>query len=140
MKLLPAAKLIALLLLVGLLSVGYAYYESWRKDVRFSRNVRCTGLARDFARSRTTDPVEPLIFDSIYSSKRGSCLAVIEHQTLGRRLVVQVADPVTGEVMWVEGCSIDGECTAFAEPQMRIQAERYLDTLADKPLDRPAPH
>jgi hypothetical protein len=125
--------------LAGVLWVGYLFYQRWRETEHFAKNVQCAQLARDFAKSRASDEREPVVISAFYSSKRTSCVAALERQ-ISRRSVVDVVDPVTGEVMWVEGCDIDGECNAGLEFNMRSRARDVLDKWADTPLDRPLPH
>jgi len=125
-----------LLLLVTVSWLGYRYYQHQRDEERFARNIRCAQLARDFAQSRTDDDAETTVMYALYSSKRNSCVAALERR-FSSRFVVQVADPVTGEVMWVEGCSLPDECNGNMISTMRLDARDAIGKWTDKQLDRP---
>jgi hypothetical protein len=131
-----AARVGVLLLLAGGAWLGYGYYKRQRDDLRFAQNVRCAQLARDFAKSRTGDEAETTVLYGFFSSKRNSCVAALERR-LSNRFVVQVADSVTGEVMWVEGCSLPEECTGNLISTMRVDVRDAVGKWADRPLDRP---
>jgi hypothetical protein len=131
-----AARVGLLLLLVAASWLGYGYYKRQRDDERFARNVRCGQIARDFAKSRTPDGTETSVLYGFFSSKRNSCVAALERR-LSNRFVVQVADPVTGEVMWVEGCSFPEECSGNLISTMRFDVRDAVGKWADRPLDRP---
>lgn len=135
----PILKAGVLLLLSGVLWLAYRYYQARQENERFARNVQCTQLARDFARSRAGDQSEPVVTSAFFSSKRGSCVAALERRLEGR-FVLQVADPVTGEIMWVEGCTISDECDGNSVSGIRLRARNALDQWADRPLDHPVPH
>jgi|ERR1700730_14316017 len=135
----PILRAGGLLLLSGVLWLAYRYYQARLENERFARNVQCTQLARDFARSRAGDQLEPVVTSAFFSSKRGSCVAALERRLEGR-FVLQVADPVTGEIMWVEGCTISDECDGNSVSGIRLRARNALDQWADRPLDHPVPH
>jgi zinc-ribbon domain len=127
------------LLSIGLLSLGYRSYLTKVTNEHFSRNVQCAKLAQDFAKGRTSDEAEPVVTSAFYSSKRNSCVAAVERR-LEQRFVVQAADPVTGEILWVEGCSMPDECNGNLVLAIRLRARGALDKWADSPLDHPTPH
>jgi len=101
------ASVTSVLLLVVVL-FALTYYRARENTERFNRGVRCVELARDFASSKVTDQAE--VIRVLYSSKRNSCLATVEHRNADR-FFVQIVDPSTGEVIWVAGCYWQGECS-----------------------------
>lgn len=125
-----------ILMLAGASWLGYGYYRHQRDDERFARNVRCAQLARDFAQGRTDDEAQTTVLYGFFSSKRNSCVAALERH-LSNRFVVQVADPVTGEVIWVEGCSFSEDCSGNLISTMRFDVRNAAGKWADRPLDRP---
>lgn len=131
-----AARIALLILFAAGSWLGYAYYKHQLDDERFARNARCAQLARDFAKSRADDGGETTVLYDFFSSKRNSCVAALERR-LSNRFVVQVADPVTGEVIWVKGCSIPEECTGNLISTMRFDVRDAIGRYADRPLDRP---
>lgn len=134
---LHVGKTVALVLLALFAVIGYIVYRNHLASERFANNIRCAGIAREFASSQSGGPRQVEVFESIYSTRRGSCAAVVERKFFGSsRFIVEVADPVTGEVMWTNGCAVDEECSMSAEIFARRQAGSFLDTLADKALER----
>src|ERR1700728_1792801 len=127
------------LLLAGLMWLTYRRYQAQMENERFVKNVQCRQLAQDFAKGRVADETDPVVISAFFSSKRGSCVAALERRLEGR-FVLQVVDPVTGEVMWVEGCTISDECDGNSVSGIRLRARSAVDKWADRPLDHPVPH
>jgi hypothetical protein len=115
---------------------AYSYYQREGDRERFARNIRCSEVARNFAKSRSDDGAGATVLYGFFSPKRNSCVTALERR-FSDRFIVQVADPVTGEVMWVEGCSLPDECNESLISTMRIDVKDAIARWSDRPLDRP---
>jgi hypothetical protein len=114
--------------------LALSHYHEREDTERFKRTVLCAQLARDFAKGKVRDQAE--VIRTIYSSKRDSCLATVEHRS-SERFFVQIVDPSTGEVLWVDGCDWHGECSERLLSNIQMKSGDVLNSWADKPLEKP---
>jgi hypothetical protein len=121
-----------LLLLAVVLSAGFAVHRMKHESKRASLNTQCTQLAQRFGKVLGGDTPVTEVIAGVYSPRRNSCLAAVEHRD-NQRYFVQVVDPATGEVVWSDGCRIPDNCNEPLMSSIRTRSKIALDKIGSEP-------
>jgi hypothetical protein len=121
------AKAGPLLLLAVACWGGFSLYRTKQKSQRASLDAHCAELSQLLVKAKP-DASATRVIAAVYSSRRNSCLAAVEHRD-GQQYFVQVVDPTTDVAVWTDGCRTPDNCNEQVMSSIRTRSKVALDKL-----------